>query len=54
VHSHSRRNKFMIPCQRRKRRSHYAAATALWQMNDKSGEGIFAEIVQGDRKISVN
>jgi HEAT repeat protein len=30
----------------------YAAATALWQMNDKSGEDIFVEIVQGDRKIS--
>jgi HEAT repeat protein len=31
---------------------YYAAATALWQMNDKRGEEILVEIVQGDRKIS--
>jgi HEAT repeat protein len=31
----------------------YAAATALWQLNDKSGEEILAEILQGDRKASL-
>ena len=31
----------------------YAAATALWQMDDKSGEEILEEILQGDRKASL-
>jgi HEAT repeat protein len=31
----------------------YAAATVLWQMNDKSGEEILAEILQGDRKAAL-
>lgn len=30
----------------------FAAATALWNMGDKSGQDIFVEVLEGDRKVS--
>jgi HEAT repeat protein len=30
----------------------FAAARALWTMGDRSGQGLFLEVVEGDRKVS--
>jgi hypothetical protein len=30
----------------------FAAATALWNMGDKSGQDIFVEVMEGDRKVA--